>query len=65
MQTYRTLRALRWVICALGLTLGVVLVANGATVVGLLIGAIAVLRLVMLTMLTRRRRGRAPARWPR
>jgi hypothetical protein len=58
-RTYRTLWVLRWLLCALGLTLGVVLVANGVAVIGLLVATMAVLRIAMLTILTRRRRQRS------
>ena len=45
----------RWVMVGLGAVLAVVLIANGNIVVGGLIGAMAVVRIVMFSKLQRRR----------
>jgi hypothetical protein len=54
-----SLRALRWVIVSLALVLAVVLIARGDIIIGALVGASAVLRVVFLlsTSRSRRRRG--------
>ena len=51
-----TLRTLRWVILALGLVAGVFLLATGHVVIGVVIGGLAVLRLVLVLGLQRQRR---------
>jgi len=48
-------RALRWVMVALGLVLGAVLIANGSVVIGALIATMAILRAFMLRSVPRRR----------
>jgi hypothetical protein len=45
----------RWALAALGLVLAVVLIAAGNVVVGVLIGAMAIVRIVMFSKLQRRR----------
>ena len=51
-----TLRTLRWVILGLGLVAGVLLFATGHVLIGVVIGGFAVLRLVLVLGLQRRRR---------
>ena len=60
--------AMRWVIVALSLALAIVLIARGNVVVGVLLGALAVSRMVMFVMMRQRRerfrqrRARRPTR---
>jgi hypothetical protein len=51
-----TMRTIRWVLVGLGLTAGVVLVAGGNTLVGVVIGTLALVRLVLVVGQARRRR---------
>ena len=53
---------LRFVLIGLGATLGVVLLVNGNTLIGALVLALAVTRLVMVLGMRRRRRAMM-ARW--
>jgi hypothetical protein len=50
------MQVLRWVILALGLALGLVLLVSGHLLIGGLITAMVVLRIVMFTKVTHRRR---------
>lgn len=47
---------LRWVLVALGAALAVVLVLHGNVVIGVLIGAMAAVRVVLVVQVQRRRR---------
>ena len=51
-----SMHVLRWVILALGLALGLVLLVTGHLLVGGLITVMVVLRMVMFTKVTHRRR---------
>ena len=46
---------MRWVIVALSATLAVVLIASGNVLIGMLVGALAVTRMVFFVRLQRRR----------
>jgi 16S rRNA C1402 (ribose-2'-O) methylase RsmI len=52
----------RWLLAGLGLVLAVVLIAAGNVVVGVLVGAMAIVRIVMFSKLQRRRAQFAGAR---
>jgi hypothetical protein len=54
------IRVLRWFLVALGAALAVVLIVRGNVAIGLLIGAMSVVRAVLLVQLERRR-----SRWER
>jgi len=58
----RSMGWLRFVIIGLGATLGVVLLVNGNTLIGALVLALAVTRLVLVLGMRRRRRAMI-ARW--
>jgi len=58
----RSMWWLRFVLIGLGATLGVVLLVSGKTVIGALVLALAVTRLVMVLGMRRRRRAMM-ARW--
>lgn len=51
---------LRWVLVALGLLLALVLLSSGAILLGLVIGALAVTRAVIILNWQQRRRQRGP-----
>ena len=55
-ESMESIMRIRWVLVGLMLLLAVALVANGNWVIGGLIGVIAVLRVVMMTKIRRRRR---------
>lgn len=61
---HRSLLTLRWVLAALTAALSVALIARGTVLIGLLIGALAAVRIVMLVTWTRRR-GELARRFPR
>jgi hypothetical protein len=55
-MSFSSYRTFRWVMTALGLAAAALLLANGNTLVGLVIGGLATVRLVFLLALERRRR---------
>jgi Flp pilus assembly protein TadB len=58
---------MRWAITALGAVIAVVLILSGAVLIGVLLGAMAVMRAVMVYKVTQRRkelRARFPGRTP-
>jgi hypothetical protein len=55
-RTMRNLWTMRWVLMGLSAVFAIALIASGAVFLGLLLAAVAVVRLVMMMTLMRRRR---------
>jgi hypothetical protein len=54
-NSLETMLRWRWALTAVGAVLAVVLIANGAVLIGALIGVMVVMRTVIITKMTRRR----------
>lgn len=52
-----TVKTMRWVIAGFGLTAGVILLAGGETIIGVVLVVLATLRITMLLAMRRRQRG--------
>jgi hypothetical protein len=64
-RTVRNIWTMRWVLMGLSAVFAIALIASGAVFLGLLLGAVAVVRLVMMMTLMRRRRDFRQRRdWP-
>jgi hypothetical protein len=63
-MTWKTVRTIRWLLAAVGLALGLVLLAAGATLVGAVLVVLAALRIAMLVAVSRRMRSAGgPGPW--